>query len=84
MTASANKKLKDVNAITQTRLIMIAVRIAPAGVLLGLMVGGLQGVLYGLTGSILAAFAAEILSIPNAVSAPPIIRPMTISLDTRI
>ena len=62
MTAYVKKQLKDVNSITQTRLIMIAVRIAPVGVLLGLVIGGFQGVLYGLTGSVLAAFAVELLS----------------------
>ena len=62
MTAHAKKQPKDVTAITQTRFLMIAVRIAPVGVLLGWVIGGMQGVLYALTGSVLAAFAVEFLS----------------------
>ncbi|MFC1881938.1 hypothetical protein ACFL2S_10640 [Thermodesulfobacteriota bacterium] len=62
MNATAKKQPKDVNSITQTRLIMIAMRIAPVCALLGWLIGGLQGVLYGLTGSILGAFAVEFLS----------------------
>ena len=62
MTAHAKKQLKDVNSVTQTRFLMIAVRIAPVCVLLGWVIGGMQGVLYGLTGGVLAAFAVEFLS----------------------
>ena len=62
MAAHAKKQLKDANAIIQTRLIMSAVRIAPVGVLLGWVIGGLQGVIIALPGSILAAFAVELLS----------------------
>jgi len=62
MNAPAKKQPKDVNSVTQTRFIMIAVCLAPACVLLGWAVGGLPGLLFALSGSIVAAFAVELLS----------------------
>ena len=62
MNATVKKQPKDVNSVTQTRLIMISMWIAPVCVLLGWVIGGLQGVLYGLTISVLAVFAVELLS----------------------
>ena len=62
MNATVKKQPKDVNSVTQTRLIMIAMWIAPVCVLLGWVIGGLQGVLYGLTVSFLAVFAVELFS----------------------
>ena len=62
MNATAKKQPKDVNSVTQTRFLMIAVRLAPVCALLGWVIGGLQGVLYGLTVSVLAVFAVELLS----------------------
>ena len=62
MNTIVKKQPRDVNSITQTRLIMIAVRLAPVCALLGWMIGGLHGVLYGLTVSFLAVFAVELLS----------------------
>ena len=62
MTVDVKKQPKDVDSATQTRFLMIAMRIAPVCALLGWLIGGLQGVLYGLTGSILGAFAVEFLA----------------------
>jgi hypothetical protein len=62
MAVDVKKQPKDVDSATQTRFLMIAMRIAPVCALLGWLIGGLQGVLYGLTGSILGAFAVELLS----------------------
>jgi len=62
MNATVKKQPKNVNSVTQTRFLMIAVGLAPACALLGWVIGGLQGVLYGLPGSILAVFAVELLS----------------------
>jgi hypothetical protein len=62
MNATFKKQSKNVNSITQTRLIMIAVWIAPVCVFFGWVIGGLQGVLYGLTVSALSVFAVELLS----------------------
>jgi hypothetical protein len=62
MNATVKKQPKDVNSVTQTRFIMIAVRLAPACALLGWAIGGLQGVLYGLMVCVLAVFAVELLS----------------------
>lgn len=62
MTSTVKKQPRDGNSVTQTRLIIIAVRLAPACALLGWVIGGLQGVLMALPGSILAAFAVEFLS----------------------
>ena len=61
-TVNVKKQPKDVDSATQTLFLMIAVRLAPAGALLGWVIGGLQGVLYGLTISVLAVFAVELLS----------------------
>ena len=62
MTVRAKKQPRDVNSITQTRLIMIAVWTAPVCIFFGWVIGGEQGVLYGLTVSALAVFAVELLS----------------------
>jgi hypothetical protein len=62
MNATVKKQPKDVNSVTQTRLIMIAVGLAPACALLGLAIGGIPGMLIALPGSIVAAFAFEIVS----------------------
>ena len=62
MNATVKKQPKDVNSVTQTRFIMIAVRLAPACALLGLAIGGIPGMLIALPGSIVAAFAFEIVS----------------------
>jgi len=62
MTAHTKNQPKDVNSVTQTRFLMLVVRLAPACVLLGWAIGGLQGVLYALPGSAVAAFAVELLS----------------------
>jgi hypothetical protein len=62
MAVDVKKQPKDVDSATQTRFLMIAMRIAPVCALLGWLIGGLQVVLYGLTGSILGAFAVELLS----------------------
>jgi hypothetical protein len=62
MNVTIKNQLKDVNSVNQTRLIIIAVRIAPVCVLLGWVIGGLQGALYGLTVSVFAVFAVELLA----------------------
>ncbi len=62
MNPTFKRQLKDVHSATQTRFLMIAIRLAPACALLGWVIGGLQGVLYGLTVSVLAVFAVELLS----------------------
>ena len=62
MNATVKKQPKDVNSVTQTLFIMIAVRLAPACALLGWAIGGLQGVLYGLMVCVLAVFGVELLS----------------------
>jgi len=62
MNTIVKKQPRDVNSVTQTRLIMIAVRLAPACALLGLAIGGIPGMLIALPGSIVAAFAFEIVS----------------------
>jgi len=62
MNAPAKNQPKDVDSITQTRFIMIAVRLAPACALLGWAIGGMPGVLCALPGSIAAAFAVGLLS----------------------
>ena len=53
---------KDVDSVTQTRFMMIAVRLAPACALLGWAIGGIPGLLVALPGSIVAALAVEIIS----------------------
>ena len=62
MNAAVKKQPKDVNSVTQTRLKMIAVRMAPACALLGWAIGGIPGVLMALPGSIVAALAVEIFT----------------------
>ena len=56
------KQPKDVNSVTQTRFIVIAVRLAPVCALLGWAIGGVSGLLWALPGSIVAAFAVELLT----------------------
>jgi hypothetical protein len=62
MNATVTKQPKDVDSVTQTRFLMIALRLAPACVLLGWAIGGLSGLLFALPGSIVAALAVELLS----------------------
>ena len=62
MSATVENQPKDVNSITQTRFMMIIVRLAPVGALLGWTIGGIPGLLYALPGSIVAALAVEFLS----------------------
>ena len=62
MNSYAKNQPKDVDSITQTRFIMIAVRLAPACALLGWAIGGIPGLLIALPGSIAAALAVEIFS----------------------
>ena len=62
MNATVKNQPRDVNSVTRTRFLMIVARLAPVCALLGWAIGGLKGVMYGLPGSILAAFAVELLS----------------------
>ena len=62
MNATVKKQPKDVNSVTQTRLIMIAVRLAPVCALFGWAIAGVPGLLGALPGSIIAAFVVEILT----------------------
>jgi len=62
MNALVKKQPKDVNSVTQTRFLMIAMRLAPACALLGWAIGGKSGLLMALPASIIAAFAVECLS----------------------
>ncbi|MEJ2285041.1 MAG: hypothetical protein P8X85_15765 [Desulfobacterales bacterium] len=62
MNAYTKNQPRNVNSVTQTRFLMLVVRLAPACVLLGWAIGGLQGVLYALPGSAVAAFAVELLT----------------------
>jgi hypothetical protein len=62
MNATVKNQPKDVNSITQTRFMMIIVRLAPVCALLGWAIGGIPGLLYALPGSIVAALAGEFLS----------------------
>jgi hypothetical protein len=62
MNATVKKQPKDVDSVTQTRFIMIAVRLAPVCAFLGWAIGGLPGLLIALPGSIVAALAVELLS----------------------
>jgi hypothetical protein len=62
MSAAVKNQPKDVNSVTQTRFLMIAVRLAPVCALLGWTIGGMPGMLYALAGSIVAALAVEVLS----------------------
>ncbi len=62
MNAHARKQPKDVNSVTQTRFIMIAVRLAPPCALLGWAIGGPPGLLWALPGSMVAVFAVELFS----------------------
>ena len=62
MNATVKKQPKDVDSVTQTRFIMIAVRLAPVCAFLGWAIGGIPGLLIALPGSIVAALAVELLS----------------------
>jgi len=62
MNSYAKNQPKDVNSVTQTRFLMMVVRMAPACALLGWAIGGPKGFLYGIPASVLAAFAVELLS----------------------
>ena len=62
MTVDVKKQPKDVDSATQTRFLMIALRLAPACALLGWAIGGIPGLLVALPGSIVAALAVEIIS----------------------
>jgi hypothetical protein len=62
MNTQAKKQPTDVNSVTQTRFIMIAVRLAPPCALLGWAIGGLPGLLWALPGSMVAVFAVELFS----------------------
>ena len=62
MITTVKKQPKDVNSITQTRLLMIAMRLAPVCALLGWAIGGKSGLLMALPAGIIAAFAVEYLS----------------------
>ena len=62
MNAYAKKQPKDVDSVTQTRFIMIAVRLVPPCALLGWAIGGLSGLLWALPGSMVSAFAVELFS----------------------
>jgi tetratricopeptide (TPR) repeat protein len=62
MNATAKKQSKDVNSVSQTRFLTIAVRLAPVCALLGWAIGGKSGIFMALSASIIAAFAVECLS----------------------
>ena len=62
MNATVKKQPKDVNSVTQTRIIMIAVRLAPPCAWLGWAIGGLTGLLWALPGSMVAVLAVEFFS----------------------
>ena len=62
MNAHAKKQPKDVDSVTQTRFLMIALRLAPICALFGWAIGGLSGLLFALPVSIVAALAVELLS----------------------
>ena len=52
----------DIDSVTQTRFLVSVARLAPACALLGWMIAGLQGVLYAIPGSVVAASTVEHLS----------------------
>ena len=62
MNTIVRKQPKDVNSVTQTRFLMIVMRLAPICALLGWAIGGKSGMLMALPASIIAAFAVEFLS----------------------
>jgi hypothetical protein len=62
MSATIKNQPKDVNSITQTRFLMIAIHLAPVCALLGWAMGGLPGLLFALLCSTAAALAVETLS----------------------
>lgn len=61
MNLNAKNQPGDTDSITQTRFLLSVARLAPACVLLGWMIGGLQGVLYAIPGSVVAASALNLL-----------------------
>ena len=62
MNLSAKNQPGDVDSVTQTRFLVSVARLAPAGALLGWVIGGLQGVLYAIPASVVAASAVELFS----------------------
>ena len=62
MKSTTKKHPKDINSVTQTRFLMIAMRLAPVCTLLGWAIAGKSGMLMALPVSMLAAFAVECLS----------------------
>ena len=62
MNTTVKKQPRDVNSVTQTRFLMIVMRLAPICVLLGWAIDGKSGMLMALPASIIAAFAVECLS----------------------
>jgi hypothetical protein len=62
MTVHAKKQPKNVNSVTQTRFIMIAVRLAPVCALFGWAIAGVPGLLWALPASMIAAFAVELFA----------------------
>ena len=61
MNPTVKNQPRDINSVTQTRFLVNVLRLAPACALLGWAIGGLQGVLYGLPATVIAAFAVEFL-----------------------
>ena len=62
MNTTVKKQPKDVNSATQTRFLMIVMRMTPVCALLGWAIGGKSGILTALPASIIAAFAVECLT----------------------
>ena len=62
MNLYAKNQPRDIDSVTQTRFLVSVARLAPACALLGWIIGGLQGVLYAIPGSVVAASAVELLS----------------------
>ena len=62
MNLNAKNQPGDVDSVTQTRFLVSVARLAPACALLGWVTGGLQGILYAIPGSVVAASAVELLS----------------------
>ena len=55
MNLNPKSQPRDIDSVTQTRFLMNLARLAPVCVLLGWLYGGLQGVLYAIPGSVVAA-----------------------------
>lgn len=62
MNATVKRQPEDIDSVTQTRFLMIIVRLAPPCALLAWALGGLSGVLCALPGSIVAALTVEFLA----------------------